>query len=265
VASFHLGRLPDVQTRRLTSAAMIPAQPALTAIYALDGERALHGLYYRGGRYHLWATLLIALPFVGFAPAIVDLYVGPEYASAALVMTALLLVYPFLWASAMFYRIAHAVGNVRAYYVCDMAVQAISFGSLVYAVRVAGGGAVGAAVGVAISTGLLHVLLVWPMGLRLVGGRWMSFVRETVVPGTLPFFAGLLVCYSFARAMTLDSWAKIGLGTALAVLAYILVLAKTSMQPADWQLAGRAADRWRRGRTGQRPTTEAATARASTR
>jgi O-antigen/teichoic acid export membrane protein len=233
VASFHLGRLPDVQTRRITAAAMVPAQPALTSLYAIKGEGALNDLYYRGGRYHLWLTLLVILPFVAYGSQMVQLYVGSDYASAATVMLALLVIYPFLWASAMFYRTAHASGNVRAYYLCEIVVQAASLGALVYAVRARGDGAAGAAIAVAISTAALHVLLIWPMGLRLVGGNWKSFFRHTVIPGTVPFAAGLIVCYIFSRSVLLSSWSTIGLGWVLGVAAYVAVLSGFCLEPTD--------------------------------
>lgn len=233
VAAFHLGRLPDVQLRRLMSAAAVPAQPALTALYATRGEQALHDLYYRGGRYHLWLTLLVVPVFLIFGHQIVTKYAGSQYESAANVVFALLVIYPFAWASAMFYKVAHAVAKIRAYYICDIFVQAAALGALFYSVVFLKKGAAGAAAAMAIANGLLHVVLIWPMGLRLVNGSWKAFLQKTCVPGMLPFFVSLLVCYMVGRTVNVSAWWQIGVAAALSGIVYMAVLIAFCMDEFD--------------------------------
>jgi glycosyltransferase involved in cell wall biosynthesis/O-antigen/teichoic acid export membrane protein len=239
VAAFHLGRLPDVQMRRIVTAAALPAQPALTSIYATRGEEALRELYYHGGRYHLWLTLAIIAPLVVFAPEIVALYVGEKYAISATVASVLLGIYPFVWSSAMFYRIAHAVARIAAFNLCDAVVQGAIVLALFYAVAVQGWGAVGAGLAIAAVNVVLHLALMWPMGLRLVKGSWKQFARKTIVPGILPFAAALLACFGFRGSLSLDSWTKIGLGSLLALVVYLVVLLAFCLDAMDRDLIRR--------------------------
>ena len=255
VASFHLGRLPDLQLRRVATAAATPLQPMLTSLQAVRGEAALHELYYRGGRYHLWIILLAAVPLVLFADAIILLYAGENYAMAAAVLVPLLAVYPLAWASAMFYRIAHAIGRIGAYYVCDLVVQGVTLLALLYAVVVRGLGAPGAALAIAGTSGVLHVVLVWPMGLRLIRGRWSLFLRQTLLPGTVPAVAAAGACLLFRQAVPLDNWWRIGAGSLLAGLVYVAVLLAFCLAPPDRALLARVLTRFR-GRSSVPPASE---------
>jgi hypothetical protein len=166
------------------------------------------------------------------------------------VIFAVLAAYPFLWASAMFYQIAHAIGRVRPYYLCDLAIQMTTVAALVYAVAVKGMGAAGAAMAMGLTHGLLHILLVWPAGLMLVGGTWGQFVRQTLVPGFAPFGVALLACYGLKGVVELNSWLLVGLGTLAAIAAYGAVLLLWCLDAVDRDLAERFAVRIRlmRGR-----------------
>jgi O-antigen/teichoic acid export membrane protein len=261
VASFHLGRLPDLQLRRVASAAAIPLQPALTSLQAVRGEAARHELYYRGGRYHLWIILLGAVPLVMFADAIILRYAGAGYAMAAQVLVPLLAVYPLTWASAMFYRIAHAVGRVGAYYVCDLVVQGCTLLALLYLVVGRGLGAPGAALAIAGTTAVLHVVLVWPMGLRLIGGQWTRFWRETLWPGLLPAAAAAGTAWGFRSLVPLETWPRIGAGSVLAGSVYLAVLLAVCLAPPDRDLVQRALKRLRLSRSW--PGTSAAVRQAA--
>jgi O-antigen/teichoic acid export membrane protein len=239
VSAFYLGRLPDSHIRGLASMASTPAQPALTSIYATQGAGALHDLYYRGGRYHLWLALMVGAPLLIFAQEIITLYAGAQYSPAATVMFAMLAVYPCLWASAMLFHIAHAIGKIGAYYVCDIVIQVLTLLAMFFAVGHLGLAAPGAAIAMALVSGLLHVVLVWPMGLRLVKGRWDLFIRQTLLPGLLPFAAALVACGVFNASVDLNSWTLIGLGSALALAVYVAVLLRFCLDSTDHDLVNR--------------------------
>jgi O-antigen/teichoic acid export membrane protein len=246
VAAFHLGRLPDLQLRRLAAAAAVPMQPALTSLQAVRGEESLHELYYRGGRYHLWIILLAAAPLAVFAVPLMRLYAGETYTLAAYVLIPLVAVYPFSWASAMFYRIAHAVGRVGAYYSCDLVVQLVTLGALAYAVLAAGWGAAGAAAAMAAANGAMHVLLVWPLGLRLVRGSWRRFWRQTLWPGLLPCAGAVAAAGAFHLWRPVQTWTDIGLGTGLATAVYLTLLFGCCLDAVDRELVQRVLRRRRR-------------------
>jgi O-antigen/teichoic acid export membrane protein len=240
VACFHLGRIPDLQLRRLVSAAAIPLQPALTSLQAVHGEGVLHELYYRGGRYHLWLILLVAAPLLVFADAVILLYAGEHYRSAIPVVMFLVASYPVVWGSAMFYRIAFAVGRVGAYYICDLVVQLAMLAMLLFAVFGLELGAPGAALALAGTSVVLHIVLIWPLGLRLVQGTWDRFIRQTLGPGLLPFGAAAVTCLFFRYLIPLDSWARIGVGSAMGAAVYVGVLLLFCLDATDRALVERA-------------------------
>ncbi len=239
VAAFAVGRLPESHIRGLASVAAGPAQPALTRIYAKEGAGALNDFYYRGGRYHLWIALMIVAPLLVFGKQIMSLYAGSQYVSAATVIFWLLAAYPFLWASAMFFQVAHAIGKVGAYYICDVVVQTVTLLALFYTVGYRGMGAAGAAMSTGLVGAALHIFLVWPMGLRLVKGRWELFVRQTLLPGLFPFAAALVACCAFNASVDINSWLLIGLGSAIALAIHVAVLLLFCLDATDRDLVNR--------------------------
>jgi O-antigen/teichoic acid export membrane protein len=224
VASFHLGRLPDTQLRNVVAAAGAPAQPALTRIYAREGAAALKALYYRGGRYYLWLALVLLAPLLAFNDVIMTLYAGERYVESARVMAVLLGVYPCLWASAMFFQVVYAMGRVREFYVCDLIIQGVTLVALFYLVVMCRMGAFGAALALGLTSGVLHMLIIWPKGLASVGGQWSTFVRLTLLPGLLPFGMALTAAYGFRFLFEINSWLMVAGATLLVVAVYGMAL-----------------------------------------
>jgi O-antigen/teichoic acid export membrane protein len=248
VASFHLGRLPDTQLRRLLGAAGAPAQVALTSIYAQQGASALGDLYYRGGRYHMWIMLLLAAPLLVYREELTWLYAGHQYVATPVVLLALLARYPVLWASAMFGRIAIAMGHVRSYYLSLHLTQALTLVAMLVAVWYLDLGAEGAAIALSGSQILLQILVVWPLGLRLVNGSWGRFASETLWGGCLPFAVACLVCAGVGRILPMDNWWSLAIGAALGMLAYALALVAACLDPVDRKLLRRGLSWLRRRR-----------------
>lgn len=247
LAAFHVGRLPEMHVRSLAAVVSNPARPALTKLYAQGETDALRILYYRGGRYFLWLTLLPVVPLIAFAPEVIRLYAGDRYDSAVGVMVALLGAYPFLWASAMFFQIAHAMGKIRAYYVCDTVIQIVTLGAMFVTVGVLKWGAFGAAISIGGVGALFHVCLVWPMGLRLVQGVWSTFMRETVLRGCVPAAAALITAMPLRAVMELDSWWSVGLASAVSCAVYFGVVIACCMDEFDRSLVSRLICRLRGG------------------
>ena len=240
VVSFQIGNLADVQIRKLVISAMAPAGPALTTVYAKEGESALRDFYYMGGRYYLWVTLFLLPPLLAFAYPLIDLYVGARYAEAGTVMILVLGAYPLTWASAMFYQIAYAVGRIRSFNVCSVFLGVITLGSIWYFVAVRDMGATGAAIGLGAGYGLTHLIIIWPFGLRLVGGSWSVFLLRTLLPGVTPFAAALAICFLYGWFLPIDSWAIFFAGCALSALLYVAVLFGVCLSPQDKRLVSRA-------------------------
>ena len=249
VACFHVGRVADVQMRRVIAAAAQPAQPALTSLFATGGRAALHDFYYRGGRYLLWLSLLLVGPLVVLADPLMILYAGSEYVAAGLVMLVLLSRYPFVYASSMYYRVSHATGSVRGYYVTQVVIQ-LSACALTAALVIGFNlGALGAALAISATEAVLHVVLIWPLGLQMIEGRWGTFFRRTVFPGLLPFLVALAVCAGTARFVNTGTWLGVGLCTGAGVLAYVVTLLSLCLDTTDRALVRRAWDRALRRRS----------------
>jgi len=224
VSIFHLGRLPEVNIRKLAIAAVTPVQPLLTSKFATDGESSINEFYYRGGRYHLWATLLLVAPAITFADTVAVLYAGETYVSAGITMLILLSSYPIIWASAMFYRISHATGEVSSYYKCEIIDVIAKILLVVLFVVAFDFGAIGAAIGITSATVLIHFFKIWPQGLKMVSGKWNIFFKEGVIPGCLPFIGALLFCVLIRMTLTPTSWLSLGISAAGAVSLYALIL-----------------------------------------
>lgn len=233
VAAFHVGNLPNQQIRKLTQSAAGPATPALTALYATEGETALQGLYYRGGRYHLWGTLFLTPPLIAFAEPLIRLYVGSTYLQAATVMVLLFAAYPFNWAAAMFYQIAYAIGRIRAYNVCSIALAVSAIVFMYYFVAIREMGAVGAALGMATGFGVAQILVIWPFGLRLIQGSWAFFLRRTLLPGLAPFAVTLAVCSLYGLAVPIDNWLRFAIGCLISAVVYIAILVGFCLDETD--------------------------------
>lgn len=236
VAAFHLGNLPNTQIRKLTQAAAGPATPALTTIYATEGAAALTSFYYRGGRYHLWGTLLPVGPLIVFAEPLIQLYVGDTYLAAAGVIVVLMLIYPAVWSSAMFYQIAYAIGRIRAYNICSIALAISAFAAMYYFVAIEEMGAIGAAYGMAAGFIGAQVVIIWPMGLRLVKGRWDMFFRLVLLTGLAPFVAATVVAWVFAQLVDITTWTALIGGSALSALVYLAVILAVCLDPTDRDL-----------------------------
>lgn len=251
VASFHVGNLPNLQIQKLITAVSVPSMPELTALYALQGEAALKPLYYRGGRFFLWGSLFLTPPLIVYAHALITLYVGETYARAAVVMATLLAIYPFTWASAMYYRIAYAIGRIKAYNIYSVALSIAALAGMYLFVAVLDMGAIGAAYGLAAGFILANLCLIWPMGLRLVHGNWATFIRSTLLPGLVPFVAALAACWIFGRLVDIDTWLRFGLGCLLSAVVYGAVLLAACLDKDDRAMLAQLLAKLRRKLSGR--------------
>lgn len=243
VASYHVGNLADMQLRKLQAQSMSPLMPALTSLHARDGDAPMQNLYYLGGRYFLWAMLFLLPPLMVFAHPLIRLYTGGLYGDAATVMILLFAAYPFTWASAMFYHVAYAVGQVRTFNLCTLATGLAQLGGMVYFVFARDMGAIGAALGMSAGFIAAQLLVMWPYGLKLVQGSWGRFAAQTLLPGLAPFAVALLACAIYAHFLPIRSWAGVGLGSLVSALVYVATLYGACMRPEDRDLARRA---WRK-------------------
>ena len=254
VATFHVGSLADTQIRRLVVAASTPAKPALTTIYATEGESALQSFYYRGGRYYLWAAMFLVPPLLVFAYPLIDLYVGERYLQAATVMIVLLATYPFTWASGMFYEIAYSVGRIKAFNLCLLMLSLTALAGMWYFVVMRDMGAMGASLGLGAAHVLVYLFVMWPTGLWLVKGAWSVFIRKALVPGLAPFATAIFACLAYAEAFPISGWLGFFAGCGLSMLIYVFVLVAICLDDTDRKLVKRAGQKIRARLSGKQNT-----------
>ncbi len=197
VTVFYLGSLAFRQLQDFSSAVRRPLLTPLTALHTSGNIESVKNIYLRGGKYSLWASLLLVAPLVIFRQEVMLLYVGNTYLTAASVMALLLLTFPLTYGNVMMPQLAYAKGEMRGPALGAFFTQVINLGLTMYLVGPRQMGAVGAALSLVIVVGISQPLVFWPMGLRLARvdfGRW---ARETLRPGFGPCLAGLIAWVSW--------------------------------------------------------------------
>lgn len=221
VAAFHLGALPFRQLNQLVAKATEPIQPAITTMHALNQQDEMREAYLRGTRLQMWATLLPSCLLMGFAAEVIDLYVGDRYAKAATVLAVMFASFPVMASTNMLYRVVIATARVKGFSIANLLLNLMLLGLMLY-FSWADYGAEGIAIAFLITSA--GAACFWPYGNRLVGTRFRDFLREALVPGTLPFLAGLGAAYAWSAHFAPASWLALFVGFAAASLAYLLVL-----------------------------------------
>jgi O-antigen/teichoic acid export membrane protein len=236
VAQYHLANLADSQTKAMLAAAMRPAQPALTSLHAMGRSDLLKKLYYSGGRYHLWILLLPAAPIIWFGADLMELYAGAAYRDAGYVLMAFYLRYPFTYASAMYYRLAHAAGKIRTYYICDALLQSCIIVAIYVTLRFGGGGAAAAAWCACIAQSVFHLFVIWPLGIKFIDGSWRDFLRKTLLPGYLPLAVSGGVCFGLDSVLEANDLMSLILVFGAGGLANLATIGLVSFNSTDREL-----------------------------
>ena len=240
VAAFHVGALPFRQLGQLVTRATDPIQPAITTMHALEQHEAMREAYLRGTRLNLWATLLPAALLIAFADELMALYIGDRYAAAAPVLAILFASYPLNASTTLVYRFAIATAQLRVYFLWVLGLHVFLLLLMIYVVAVLEEGATGvAAAFFAVS---VAGTAFWRYANRLVGTRLRDFFRQSVIPGTVPFLAGLGVALAWSRSFAPGDWWQLAGGAAVASLVYLVILAGV-LRPADRADLGRIAQR----------------------
>ena len=116
------------------------------------------------------------------------------------------------------------MGRIRAYNTYSIALSVAGLALMYLLVAVFDMGAPGAALGLAAGFALVHVFLLWPMGLKMVHGNWRSFLSETLLRGLTPFLLTLAACLGLAQLADINTWLRFALGCLFAAGFYALIL-----------------------------------------
>lgn len=192
VASFHLASLPDNQIGDTVQRAMSPLQPPMVALHARGDHHRLRRLHIRVGRYSLWATFLVVTPLVVFRNEFWMIYLGSAfeiYGDVPLVMTLVLLRYLVECPSHPTGMLGYAVNRMRAISCLSLLLSLTNVGITLYLVGPLEMGAVGSALGTLLATVLWHPLVMWRLGINLVGLSYWPWFKAVIGRGALPAVA----------------------------------------------------------------------------
>jgi len=224
VTNYHLGATFFRQIQGTLSFALVPLQPALTAMHALDDQSRLGNTVLRGGRYSLWISLLVACPLAIYSDDFVKLYIGEQFQEAATVIVLFMIMFPFTQPTALLPMTAMATARVKPFFIPALLAQFMGLVLMIYLTANEGWGAVGAALSLAIITIGSQITYFWWLCLRIAGISASRFMKRTLAPGFAPALAAGLVWIVLKTISSPESWLALGTYAAIGGLVYMLVL-----------------------------------------
>ncbi len=232
VTCFHLGHLAYYHIAAVAYMATGPVKPVLTALHATGDRPRLGRAYVRGCRYGLWTALLAGVPLMVFAREFFTLYTDARYLPAATVMTLLLAQYPLSFTSLLLPSIAEAQAQLRAITLISLLMNVLNIGLSIYLVGALGLGAMGAALARLIIS-ILSQPLYMPLGIRLAGVSWRTWLRETLWLGWAPALAAAPVWLAARWLLRPDDWLSLGACFLLGAVAYLGSLLLFCLEPHE--------------------------------
>ena len=233
VTMYHIGSLPRRQLDQWGEILGAPLSPVVTGMHAMGAKTRIQSLYLRSGRIALWAALLVALPAALYAETIIRLYVGTRFAEAAVIMVLVLAGLPVTNGTYMIWQVAIATGRVRATGIYALITQVVSIVGVYCVAGRLGWGATGVALVLFATAVLSAPIALWPLGLRLAGVEFGTWVRQTLIPGLTPACVAAVVWMGLDIAYGPDSWIGVGLCTLAGMLCYAGVLFGYCLEPRD--------------------------------
>ena len=221
VTCYQLGSVFDRQIRVTSGMVTGPLEPVLTAMHSTGDRRRLGNTFVRGGRYALWASLMLGVPLSIFGEEFIRLYVGNTYLQAGLVIALISATYPFRYSDALLPKIATATARIRGFFAGAVVAQLITVLLMVYFAAVLHTGVVGVAAAMAISYALSHMLYFWPLALRMTGISFGRFAHETLLLGLLPAFVGGVVWGALKLWHPPSTWLELAVYGSVGLVAYL--------------------------------------------
>lgn len=236
VNCMYLGSLAYNQIRTTMGRVTAPLDPPLVALYAANDNARLRDAYVRGGKYVMWASLLVATPLIVFRNEVFQLYLGEAYAehvTAAVVTALLLLGLSLASANEMVWKIARAAGDVGPLMRRLCLVQLANLILTIYLVAVHRMGAVGAALSSMLMVAISVPLLYLPEACRLTGLQRRVWLRRTLVPGYLPAVVSGGALLVLQTVVEPESWTALLLCCAIGCLVYVVFLLGVCLERSE--------------------------------
>lgn len=202
IDTFHLASLSNNQIDAAMQKLNEPLTPHMVELHATGEHKALQRFCIRGGRYGLWATLLVATVLIGFRHQLWSLYLGSKLGVFADVPVVMVLLLAHYWIDAPAYylgKAAYAMGRIRTLSLLITGSSIFNVGITIYFVHFRHMGAIGSAIGTLIAV-LVFAPWIIKHCLNLVGLKFGPWLRSAVGRGIVPsIIAGLF-------AWAVDLW-----------------------------------------------------------
>lgn len=233
VTSYHLGATFYRQLDSTVGLAIQPLQPVLTAMHALEDRQRLRATVFRGGRYALWVTLLVAVPLMIYAGNFINIYLGPTYSPATLVIVFFMVLFPVAQPTTLLSMTAIAKAELRVFVLPSFLFQLGGLVLMLLSLTQTDMGAQGVALALVFTTVVAQFSYYWPLCLKMTEARFSDFRDQVLLPGFLPAAAGALVWGGLRLLHAPESWLTlIAFGLAGAV-AYAIALFGFSLNPGE--------------------------------
>lgn len=233
VTNYYLGSVLFRQMQGTMSVAIMPLQPAITAMNATKDFSKVSNTFLRGGRYSLWASMAVAAPLVIYSREIVQLYVGEGFVDAADVIVLFMLMFPFTQPTALLPMTAIATEKVKPFFVAAFLAQLIGLLLMLYFAKYERMGAIGVTLALTIITVGSQVLYFWPLSVKIARIHARRFYKELLLPGFLPTFPASLVWGSYRYFFDPKNLTDVFSGVVLGLVVYLATLLLFSMNKIE--------------------------------
>lgn len=225
VACFNLGALiPNRMEVIMNQSILGSILPPIIALNASGQHEKLRKLYLRIGRYALWGTLSICGPFIVFNQPIVRLYVGSEFQQAGTVLLLLLACYPLVYGNALYTVLANAKVQMKSMAIRESLSSLLNLGLTIVLIGYFGMGAVGSALATFLIYGLGSLAIFIPFGKDMAGATWPEYIRQTAIPGVIPFFTTSAMLKVLDLMRPAEFWADIFFYSLLGGVLYLAMV-----------------------------------------
>lgn len=224
VTSYFIGATLFRHLEGMIGMAVMPLQPALTAMNAMTDKARLARTVLRGGRYGLWASMAVAAPLAIFSTEFTALYLEPRYSEASVVIFLFMIIFPFTQATVLLPLTSMATARVREFFLPAFLFQLLGLILMLIFAAEFKLGAVGVTLALTIITIGSQLTYFWVLLLKITEARFRTFCDLVLVRGLLPTVGGSVVWCGLKLAFPVDSWFQLGLFSVLGGLVYLAVL-----------------------------------------
>ena len=248
VNTFQLASLTDNQIDSVLSKMQEPLLPHMVAVHTTGGPASLRSLFIRGGRYSLWATLLVATPLIAFRQQLWALYLGSKlevYKAVPFVMLLLLVRYWIEMPIHLIGQVGYAMNRVRGLSLIVIASSICNLAVTIYFVHHLRMGAVGSAAGTLVAVVIWSLFVAWKYSLYLAGLKFGPWFKEAVWRGIVPSLIAGVVGWGLNRVVPPSTIFELLVAAAVVSAVYVFSIILFCLDKDEYgQLKGVLARFW---------------------